>query len=258
MQAAVHIPAYSRVLTALSFVIAGFQPHWDDFFRKIQPIAARTFYMVVPGNHEFWQNFTAYKARFGMPREAETDNMYYSFTAGPVHFVMMDTESVLDTADVDATQVAWIQGDLAAVNRSVTPWVVASGHRPLYCSDNDKTQCGIFSDVLRFQVEQTLYSNGVDLVLGAHEHGYERMFPTYNGAATSTNYNSPTAPVYVVNGAAGNREGNENPAGNQPWSAAHSGAIGYAYIQVSSATALTYSFFGSANGTEIDTFTITK
>lgn len=30
----------------------GFQPHFDDFMRKVEPIAARVPYMVAPGNHE--------------------------------------------------------------------------------------------------------------------------------------------------------------------------------------------------------------
>jgi hypothetical protein len=30
----------------------GYEPHWDDFFNKIQPIAASVPYMVSPGNHE--------------------------------------------------------------------------------------------------------------------------------------------------------------------------------------------------------------
>ena len=34
--------------------------HWDVFMRKIEPIASRVPYMVSPGNHEVWFNFTAY------------------------------------------------------------------------------------------------------------------------------------------------------------------------------------------------------
>jgi hypothetical protein len=45
----------------------GYEPHWDVFFNKIQPIASQIPYMVTPGNHEFWFNFTSYKHRFSMP-----------------------------------------------------------------------------------------------------------------------------------------------------------------------------------------------
>jgi hypothetical protein len=53
--------------------------HWDLFMRKIQPIAARVPYMTVPGNHEIWFNFTAYKRRFAMPMRKEHESMYYGF-----------------------------------------------------------------------------------------------------------------------------------------------------------------------------------
>lgn len=45
----------------------GDQSHWDVFMRKIEPIASRVPYMVSPGNHEFYFNFTAFKRRFQMP-----------------------------------------------------------------------------------------------------------------------------------------------------------------------------------------------
>eukprot|EP00879_Flechtneria_rotunda_P027871 GHRR01029908.1.p1 GENE.GHRR01029908.1~~GHRR01029908.1.p1 ORF type:complete len:127 (-),score=30.07 GHRR01029908.1:375-755(-) len=34
-------------------------------------------------------------------------------------------------------QHAWVLSDLAAVNRSRTPWVVVGGHRPIYISSNN-------------------------------------------------------------------------------------------------------------------------
>lgn len=32
----------------------GYEPHWDDFFNKIEPIASRIPYMATPGNHGKW------------------------------------------------------------------------------------------------------------------------------------------------------------------------------------------------------------
>jgi len=145
----------------------GFAPHWDAFFTKIQPIAARVPYMSGPGNHELWDNFVDYKMRYTMPSFNATQNMYYSWNSGPVHFLSINPETAIDTADVDATQLAWIQADLAAVNRSATPWVIAMGHRPLYCSNNDKVQCGLFAAILRYQVEAVLYNAKVDVVVRA-------------------------------------------------------------------------------------------
>lgn len=190
------------------------------------------------------------------------DSMYYSFPAGPsVHIAVANTESPIDTADMNATVTAWLATDLAAAtaNRSATrnPWVLVGGHRPLYCSNSDKTQCGTFTAVLRYQAENIIAGAGVDLVITAHEHSYERSWPTFNGTVTATDYVSPAAPVYVVQGAGGNREGNDMPAGGTPWSAFQSSSVGYAVIEVPGPETLTYTFF-LANATALDTFTISK
>lgn len=222
-------------------------------------------------NHEIWFDFEAYRARFAMPARSTStggptvqtfDSMYYSFQAGPsVHIAVANTESPIDTADMNSTVTAWLASDLAAAtaNRSasVNPWLIVGGHRPFYCSNDDKTQCGIFTSVLRYQAEHIIAGAGVDLVITAHEHSYERTWPTYNATVTATDYSSPTAPVYVVQGAGGNREGNDLPAGGTPWSAFRSSSVGYAVVEVPGPESLTYTFF-LANGTALDTFTITK
>ena len=51
----------------------------------------------------------------------------------------------------------------------------------------------------------------MDLVIQAHLHDYERSLPVLHGVPTSSNYTRPPSPVYVVNGAAGNRERNDHP-----------------------------------------------
>ena len=48
--------------------------------------------------------------------------------AGPIHFVSYSTE---EPYGVGSAQYNFIAADLAAVNRTITPWVVASGHRPV-------------------------------------------------------------------------------------------------------------------------------
>lgn len=111
----------------------GYEPHWDDFFNKIQPIAAHVPYMMTPGNHEFWFNFTSYKHRAYMPgvldKGGSGDNMYYSYDIGHTHFVAMNSESPIDTPQFSDAEMAWLDEDLAQVDRSATPWVVAHFHR---------------------------------------------------------------------------------------------------------------------------------
>jgi acid phosphatase type 7 len=45
----------------------GYQPGWDLFLQKVEPIAAKVPYMVTAGNHEEFFDFTAYRYRFQMP-----------------------------------------------------------------------------------------------------------------------------------------------------------------------------------------------
>ena len=63
------------------------------------------------------------------------------------------------------------------------------------------------------------------------------------------------APVYVVNGAGGNRESQSLP-GPAAWSKFESAEVGFALI-TAAGKSLTYSFL-AANGTALDTFVMTK
>jgi hypothetical protein len=53
------------------------------------------------------------------------------------------------------------------------------------------------------RLEDLFYAQGVDLVLQAHEHSYERLWPVYDYQVIAKNYVDPRAPVHVISGAAG-------------------------------------------------------
>lgn len=55
------------------------------------------------------------------------------------------------------------------------------------------------------RLEDIFYNYGVDIVLQAHEHSYERLWPQYKGVVLSKNYTNPQAPVQLISGAAGSR-----------------------------------------------------
>lgn len=88
-------------------------------------------------SHEADTNtFSNYLARFAAVNSlgnasGSNTNLFYSFNDGPVHFVGIDTEmwSYGATAQEIAAQKAWLEADLAAVDRSATPWVVGFGHK---------------------------------------------------------------------------------------------------------------------------------
>ena len=156
-------------------------------------------------------------------------------------------------------QVSWIDREMK--NDSSPRWRIAYGHRPLYCSNHGGQDIPHGNTVLRKAVEDVLVSNKVDLVIQAHEHDYERTFPVYQSQAVSTNYTDPTKPVYVVNGAAGNREKNEKPPGGPepywPPSLNRTGLISYGVFTLTS-NSLKWEQRVSADNSLQDSFEIVK
>lgn len=189
----------------------GFASTWEEFFDQLQPLMTRLPYMVNPGNHEsdsknsgsYYQGHDSggecsvpYTKRFRMPRESD-DKPWYSFEYGVVHVIMMSTEH-----DFRKSSPQWL--DLVqffeAVNRSRTPWIIFSGHRPMYVDST--SEVGEASDqegakLLREHVEPLLFKYKVDLALWGHHHSYQRTSPVYNSMRTTG------ATTHVVIGMAG-------------------------------------------------------
>jgi hypothetical protein len=71
----------------------------------------------------------AYRSLLRMPTPTVPANDFYSYNIGPVHFTMLSSERNFARGSV---QYEWMKSDLQAVDRSVTPWVIVSVHRPMY------------------------------------------------------------------------------------------------------------------------------
>ncbi len=112
-----------------------------------------------PGNHEYAEDFAQYTHRFRVfvgdnPSSGQLptnvsglagglpNNHFYSWEMGSgtpsgVHIVSLSTEAYF-FYNLTAAQYAWLDQDLAGVDRSKTPWVIVYGHRSIYCScDSD-------------------------------------------------------------------------------------------------------------------------
>lgn len=165
----------------------------DEFMNQIQSVAAYVPYMVCPGNHEEKFNFSNYRARFNMP--GETDNMFYSFNLGPVHFISFSSEAYYFMnygIKSLVSQYEWLEKDLSEANkpenRKLRPWIIAYAHRPMYCSNFNGDDCTHHETLLRvglpfahlFALEPLFYQHGVDIQIYAHEHSYERFWPLYD------------------------------------------------------------------------------
>ncbi|KAG0487548.1 hypothetical protein HPP92_009643 [Vanilla planifolia] len=182
------------------------QPLWDSFARLVEPLASSRPWMVTEGNHEEETipiveptPFKAYNARWHMPFEdsASPSNLFYSFTAagGAAHVLMLGSYTDFSS---DSEQYRWLQANLAKVDRSKTPWLLALIHAPWY--NSNKAHQGEGED-MRQALEEMLYAARVDAIFAGHVHAYERFTTVYN------NREDHCGPVHITIGDGGNREG---------------------------------------------------
>ena len=221
----------------------------DAFLRQLEPIAAYVPYQTVVGNHEQAYNFSNYDARFTMINGADgsKNNHFYSFDIGPVHFIAFSTEYYF-YVNYGWTQIAnqfsWLEADLKEAtkpeNRKVRPWIITLGHRPMYCSTDDRDDCKNKESIIRrglpllhaYGLEDLFYKYAVDIEIWAHEHTYERLWPlydykVYNGSLEQP-YTNPSAPVHIITGSAGCNEYLDPFVPHPPeWSAVRISDYGY-------------------------------
>ncbi|KAL8139125.1 hypothetical protein V2J09_005126 [Rumex salicifolius] len=178
-----------------------YQPRWDYWGRFMQTLVSKVPIMVVEGNHEIEDQannitFAAYSSRFAFPSEESKSSsvFYYSFNAGGIHFIMLGAYVEYNES---SEQYRWLERDLAKVDRSVTPWLVATWHPPWYSSYKAHYR---EAECMRVAMEGLLYSYGVDIVFNGHVHAYERSNRVYNYTL------DPCAPVHITIGDGGNRE----------------------------------------------------
>ena len=91
-------------------------------------------------------------------------------------------------------QRAFLEGALAAANRTLTPWLVVTFHREVYSLTGAEQPV---QDGYLAWVEDLFYEFKVDLVANGHIHQSQRTVPVFKRAATED------APVYIISGSAG-------------------------------------------------------
>lgn len=235
----------------------------DDYFNQVQGYAANAPFQLCPGNHEAQYHYAAHLARTMMPvmGTGPSSRFYHSFDWGPMHVLTYSTDGAAN--DQNSEQWNFVKADLekASANRKVVPWVVVFTHHAFYCTDliTESSRCGPEAATYHSQYEELFHQHGVDLHLAGHNHQYERSWPTYQGEATAKNYNSPNAPTYVVNGAAGDVEAVDPTwMPSSKFRAFHDNGFntGYARFSVNQ-TALAFEYVRSKSGDVVDSFTIT-
>lgn len=143
---------------------ACFEPAWGELLPRIRPAA---------GNHDYQTTdahgyFSYFGAAAGTPGEG-----WYSYDLGEWHVVVLNSNcSDVGGCGAGSLQLAWLEADLASSGASRPgACTLAYWHHPRYSSGRHG------SDDMTEPLWQALTAAGADLVLGAHDHDYERLAP---------------------------------------------------------------------------------
>jgi len=124
----------------------------------------------APGNHEFHAlGATPYFDYFGAAAGASKTG-YYSYELGAWHIIVLNSEckDVLG-CESGSPQETWLRADLALHPTACT---LAYWHKPLFSSG------GAHGDELTVKpLWQALYAANADVIIGGHDHDYERFAP---------------------------------------------------------------------------------
>ncbi|CAI6339415.1 unnamed protein product [Periconia digitata] len=195
---------------------------------------------------------------------------WYSFEYGSVHFTMLNTETDFPNAPDQPggnqhlyagpfgktldQQLKFLEADLASVDRSVTPWLVVSGHRPFYTTSSS-SRCGYCQKAF----EHLFYKYGVDLGVFGHVHNSQRFNPIYKNVPDENGLEGPKAPLYIVAGGAGSIEGlSKMGKGYGSFEFGYDEDFSFAGIDIKSEEKLGVRFLRSRSGEVLDEVELTK
>jgi 3',5'-cyclic AMP phosphodiesterase CpdA len=139
-----------------------FAPTWGRHKSRVRP---------VPGNHDAEPGMLKkYFAYFGDAAGKEPDG-YYSFDLGEWHVLALNSTIAMDR---DSEQGRWMVRDLGANTKRCT---LAYMHHPRFSSGPHSRNPDVEAAF------ELLERSGVDVVISAHDHIYERLAPMRaNGA----------------------------------------------------------------------------
>jgi hypothetical protein len=157
-----------------------YQKTADCWFHVVSPLDTDGRLRIAIGDNEmFPAKFTEYMKHFNM------DRPYYSFDYGNVHFLSMATaKNRVIPYNETSEQYKFINDDLKSAheNKSIN-WIIVYSFRSFYSSNT--THPGL--DELQDMYHPLFDKYGVDVVLQAHNHNYQRTYPlNYNETRTFT------------------------------------------------------------------------
>ena len=194
----------------------------------------------------------------------DLNNDYYSFDYENIHFLAVTPADLTlaerargvsqETISNDKMQLDFIRTDLKHANDNPeTDFTIVFMHLPMYSSIQYP-----FMD-LRNELQPMFDLYGVDLVIGGHQHAYERTYPVmFNNAITDyekCSYNNPDGQIYLTVGTGGHSHAKSEQ--KQPWSVIiNHNDFGFLNIKLVNNGKTLYGEFTSNTGKIMDAFQI--
>ena len=140
-------------------------PRWRTWFEDLYGPLAIPFYASL-GNHD-WGHPDSPAAEImysGLTPSWRMPAAYYTFTAGPVQFFALDTQSVA----LAQKQREWLDRELA---KSQARWKVVYGHHPIYSDGNYEDRPDLIASLL------PILADRVDAYFCGHDHNLQALRP---------------------------------------------------------------------------------
>ena len=135
-------------------------PTWGRFKDRTRP---------APGNHEYHSGGSGYTHFFGAAA-GDPQKEYYSYDLGAWHIVVLNSECApVGGCGPGSQQATWLREDLGAHPAKCT---LAYWHKPLFSSGGAHG-----NDPAVKPFWDLLYAADADVVIGGHDHDYERFAP---------------------------------------------------------------------------------
>jgi calcineurin-like phosphoesterase family protein len=237
------------------------------WLNSIIPLENNSRVKIAFGEHDLDRNFIRYNSYMN---HFNLTKPYYSFNYQNVHFLALATakNSFIPYRN-GSEQYNFVQEDLKnAHNNESIDWIIVYTFRPLYSSITEH-----YGDDVLPKTFHTLFDKyGVDVVLQAHNHNYQRTFPLkYNESSffpqyhpiiadkNMAEYKDPNGVLFLTVGTGGAEL--YNLTGTVPYVANQFAGHGFINVDIASSKkelTLLGTFYENTNLNKIDHFIITK
>jgi acid phosphatase type 7 len=122
------------------------------------------------GNHEFRSKDAGYYFEYFGKAAGDSRDGFYSYELGDWHIISLNSECAeIGGCNRGSREESWLRADLAAHPKACT---LAYFHKPLFSSGSRHGDAEEVKPLF-----EALYDANADVVLGGHDHDYERFAP---------------------------------------------------------------------------------